>query len=416
LTESYRYSANLESESLFDLDENESLMQITSDFQGLAHLGTLKRPAPGREEDIFSVEDYVGSFQLSESVHDLGQGLMMDRSVSGQGYVAKDMRGRGQRSYESGTGAYRSEERSDTFSGFMAKDLDASYDSLSHIVTPRTFLNISQKWSEGMRLHSPSSLIAEEYSSATRLKKKATAASPRELVSEANFSGTAKLQTFVGTNGTPAVHRDETLMGDYEVSRRIMISGVAKYDRPHLYLRKDGLRVGDVAVYTITITNDGNAAIGPLFLQDLFPSGARFLNATLRPNQIGQNSSNWTLLHLSIGDTLRIGINLDVEKCDENIINRAIVVGNCSTGQVAAQNQSVIGRDFLKCCPPPERPTGVIYAAAANMSCACSGPESGNETDYLDPMQMEMQWDREEEGACPLSCPELDKAHNSVKG
>jgi len=414
-TESYRYSANLESESLFDLDENGSLMQIKSGFQGLAHLGTQKRPAPGREGDIFSVEDYAGYFQLEGSVHDLGQGLMMDRSSSGRGYVAKDARARRQRSYESGTGAYRSQERSDTFSGFMAKDLDASYHSLSHKVTPRTFLNISQKWSEGMRLHTPSSLIADEYRSATRLKKKALAASPRELVSEANFSGTAKLQTVVGTNGTIAVDRYETLMGDYIVSRRIMISGVAKYDRPHLYLRKDGLRVGDVAVYTITITNDGNATIGPLFLQDLFPSGARFLNATLRPNQIGQNCSNWTLLHLSIGDTLRIGINLDVEKCDEDIINRARVVGNSSLGQVIAQNLSVIDRAWLGGRPRQERAAGVIYAAA-NMNCACSGREDANETDYLDAKQMEMQWDREEDGACPLSCPEIDKAHNSVKG
>ncbi len=416
--ESYRYSANLESESLFDLDENESLMQITSGFQGLAHLGTLKRPAPGREEEIFSVEDYAGYFQLEESVHDLGQGLMMDRSVSGQGYVAKDMKGRGQRSYESGTGAYRSAELMDTFSGFMAKDLDASYDSLSHIVTPRTFLNLSQKWSEGMRLHSPSSLIAEEYSSATRLKKTAVAASPRELVSEANFSGTAKLRTVVGTNGTIAVDRDETLMGDYEVSRRIMISGVAKYDRPHIYLRKDGKQVKDVAVYTITITNDGNATIGPIFLQDIFPSGARFLNATLRPNQIGQNGSNWTLLHLSIGDTLRIGINLDVEKCQGDIINRARVVGNCSRSLVTAQNQSVIFREYLGCCPPAKRPTGTEAANVPGISCACWELESANETDYLDSMQMKMQWDNgdEEGGACPLGCPEIDKAHDSVKG
>ena len=223
--ESYRYSSSLHSESLFDLDENQSKMQIKSDFQGLAHLGTLKLPAPGREGDIISVEDYAGSFQLSESIHDLGQGLMMDRSVSGQGYVAKDARGQGQRSYESGTGAYRSVERMDTFSGFMSKDLDASHDSLSHKVTPRTFLNISQKWSEGMQSRTPASLIAEEYSSATRLKKKATAASPRELVSEANFSGTAKLRTAVGKNGTLAVDRDEIFMGDYEVMRRIMLSG-----------------------------------------------------------------------------------------------------------------------------------------------------------------------------------------------
>jgi uncharacterized repeat protein (TIGR01451 family) len=415
--ESYRYSANLESESLFDLDENQSKMQINSGFQGLAHLGTLKLPAPGQGEDIIYVEDYAGDFQLAQSIHDLGQGLMMDRSVSGRGYVAKDARAPGQRSYESGTGAYRAVEQRGTFSGFMAKDLDASYDNVSYKVTPRTFLNVSQKWSEGMRLHTPSSLISEEYSSATRLKKKATAASPREFVSEAGFSGTAKLRTLVGTNETLAVDRDETLMGDYEIKRRIILPGPAKYDRPHLYLRKDGQQVKDVAAYTITITNDGNAAIGPIFLQDLFPSGARFLNATLRPNQIGENSSNWTLLHLSIGDTLRIGINLDVEKCQGDIINRVLAVGNCSRALVAAQNRSVIFREYLACCPPAKRPARAEGAEAPGTSCACWGQESANETDYLDATQMEMQWGKagEEEESCPLNCPTVEKAHTSVK-
>ena len=291
-----------------------------------------------------------------------------------------------------------------------------SHSSISHKVTPRTFLNISQKWSEGIQSQTQSSLIAEEYSSATRLKKKAVAASPRELESEANFSGTAKLRTAVGKNGTLAVDRDEIFIGDFEVKRKIMLSGSAKYDRPHLYLRKDGKLVKDVAAYTITITNDGNAAVGPIFLQDLFPPGARFLNATLRPNQIGESSSNWTLLHLSIGDTLRIGINLDVEKCDGDIINRAFVLGNCSLAQVAAQNRSVIFREYLGCCPPAKAPTGA-EADAPGISCACWGLESANETDYLDSTQMKMQWDNadEEEGGCPLSCPELEDAHASVQ-
>ena len=160
-----------------------------------------------------------------------------------------------------------------------------------------------------------------------------------------------------------------------------------------------------MAVYTITITNDGNATIGPLFLQDLFPSGARFLNATLRPNQIGQNGSNWTLLHLSIGDTLRIGINLDVEKCEGDIINRALVVGNCSLGQVFAQNRSVIVRDYLGCCPPAKRPAGTEAANVPGISCACWEQESANETDYLDATQMKMQWDRRRGWGLPLELP-----------
>ncbi len=413
--ESYRYSRALESESLYDLDENQSTMQIKSGFAGLAHLGTLKRPAPGRGDDIISVEDYAGDFLLSESINDLGQGLMMDRSASGLGYVAKDMLGGGQRSYESGTGSYRLEESGDTLSGFMSKDLEVAHHSVSHSVTPRTFLNVSQKWSEGMWLLSPSSIIAEDYSSATRLKMRAVAASPRELRSEANFSGTAKLKTSVVKNETHAVDREETLMGDYEVSRRIILSGCARYDRPHLYLRKDGQRVEDVAVYTITITNDGNTTLGPLFLQDIFPPGAKFINATLRPNQISRNSSNWTLLHLSIGDTLKIGINLDVEKCDDKIINRAFLTGNCSFGQVFALNRSVISRGYLGCCPLTQRPTRSEEAEAPGIGCACWEEETAtaNETDYLDAMQMQMQWGNagEDEGDCPLNCESVKDSY-----
>lgn len=421
--EYYRYSANLGSEIYLDLDENQSTVQIKSDFQGLAHLGALKLPANSsrRKGGIISAEDYAGAFQIRENIHDLGQGLMMDRSVSGRGYVARDALAQGQRSYESGTGAFQSEERMDSFSGFMAKDLEASHYSLSHKVTPRTFLNISQKWSEGMQSHTQTSLIAEEYSSASRLKKKATAASTRELLSEASFSGIAKLRTAVGSkygkNQSLDVDRDETLMGDYTVKRKIILTGPAKYDRPHLYLRKDGrlVKEKDVAAYTITITNDGNAAIGPLFLQDLFPLGARFLNATLRPNQLGKNSSNWTLLHLSIGDTIKIGINLNVEKCEGDIVNRAIVLGNCSQGSVAAQNQSVVFREYLRCCPTEELPSGP-EAAAPGISCACWEQETANETDYLDPTQMMMQWDNAlDEGGCPLSCPAVEQAHASVQ-
>ncbi len=405
--ESYRYSKTITSESLYDLDKNQSLMRINAGFSGLVHLGTLKRPDPGRGEDIISVEDFAGDFLLSEGVHDLGQGLMMDRSASGLGYIARDLHGPRLRSRESGTGSYRSDERIEAFSGFMSKNLEADHHGLSQPVTTGTSLSISQKWAEGMELTNPASLslISEQYSSASHLKLHATAASSRELLSEANFSGIATLKAAVIKNGTLAVDREETLMGDYNVSRRIIVSGCAKYDRPHLYLRKEGRQVKYVALYTITITNDGNTTIGPLFLQDIFPPGARFINATVRPNQIGMNSSNWTLLHLSIGDTLRIGINLDVERCGDDIVNRAFLVGNSSLGQVFAQNRSVISRGYLGCCPPA-RPMREENGQGAGCACWDENAAVTNETDYLNANLMQMQWDGAGEGSCPLNCAE----------
>ncbi|MCX6670171.1 MAG: lamin tail domain-containing protein [Methanothrix sp.] len=409
--ELYRYSTRLDTESHFNLDKNGSLLEIKSDLQGLANLGTLKRPVnfAARGGDTFTNEEYAGIFRIQENIYDFGQDLVQDRSVSGGGYVASDTQvGNRQRSHESGTGTYRSEERIETLSSFMAKDMGAAHGSLSYKISSRTSLNLSQKWAEGMWSKSASSLISEEISSAGRLKKKAVAASLKELESETSFSGKAEFRTGYGKSKSPQVEQDALLVGDYQVTRKIILSGVSRYDEPHLYLRKDGHLQNDVAAYTISITNDGNASLGPLFLWDLFPCNARFLNSSMRPSQLDQNSSSWTLVHLAIGDTLKIEIHLDVKRCDGDIINRVKVAGNCSLGQAKAWNQSIINRAWLGSCSPAKE-----TARPAGISCACSKEERSNETLYFDPVLA--QWDDGDDSSCPLSCPEVEAAHESVK-
>jgi uncharacterized repeat protein (TIGR01451 family) len=188
------------------------------------------------------------------------------------------------------------------------------------------------------------------------------------------------------------------------VIRKIVISKGARFDEPHLYLCKSGRLVNDVAFYTITITNDGNVALGPIFLQDLFPNGARFINSTLRPLLIGKNSSNWTLVHLAIGDSMKIGINLNIKKCPGNIVNRALVVGNYSSGSVKAQNLSVIDRAWLGGCAPA--PTEAPVQPLSSCACLQEGASISNETEYFDPVQS--PWS--DEGSCPLNCPAFGDA------
>jgi uncharacterized repeat protein (TIGR01451 family) len=418
--ESYRQSTHLDCIGRFEMDKNESIMDISSNFRGVAHFKAHKLPlnSSAGGGDINSVEDYAGDFRIVESLHDMGQGLLSDRSASGTGYVARDsVMGTRQRSHESGTGAYRSDERIDTTNNFMYKDLNASFFALRLNVTPRTSLNISRKWAEGMWSRGCTGFIGEEYSGARRLKKSTLATSLSEMESEADFSGTAELQAaYEGDcckNGSMQVDRDERLVGDYVVKRKIMISKASLFDRPHLHIQKDGRLVkdgwqgNDVAVYTITITNDGNAALGPLFLQDIFPEGASFINATVRPTKLGPNSSNWTLLHLSIGDTVRIGIDLDVEGCEGDIINRAAASGNCSAGLALAENMSIIDTAWLGGCAPATEhallPEGI--------ACACLAEEAANETEYFDPVRE--RWD---DSSCPLDCSAQEDAHRSAEG
>jgi uncharacterized repeat protein (TIGR01451 family) len=406
----YRYSIRLDTESHFDLDENGSMIEIKSDFQGLANLETLKKPVNSiaKGGDTFTKEEYAGIFRIQESIYDFGQDLMQDRSVSGSGYVASDTQaGNRQRSHESGTGAYRSEERIETLAGFMAKNLDANHYSVSYKVTPHTSLNISQKWVEGMWSKTASSFIGEEISSAERLKKKAVAASLSELESEASFSGKAELRTVFGKSKSRQMDQDVLLIGDYQLKRRITRSEVSEYDEPHLYIRKDGKLQNDVAAYTITVTNNGNASFGPLLLWDLFPIGARYINSSLRPSQLDQNSSNWTLVHLAVGDTVKIKINLDIKRCDANIVNRVVISGTSSFGQASVWNQSIIDRSWLGGCAPDSE---VVVPACS--SCALSQEEIANETEYFDPVLA--RCNDEDDSSCPFSCPEADESYETV--
>jgi uncharacterized repeat protein (TIGR01451 family) len=208
------------------------------------------------------------------------------------------------------------------------------------------------------------------------------------------------------------VDQDETLIGDYKVERKIVISKGSMYDEPHLYLCKDGRLVNDVAVYTIIITNDGNAALGPIFLQDLFPNGARFINSTLRPLQIGKNSSNWTLVHLAIGDSMKIGIDLNIKKCQGDVVNRALVVGNYSSGSVNAQNLSVIDRAWLGGCAPT--PTEAPVQPLSSCACLQEEASTSNETEYFDPVQAPWSGNGVGEGSCPLNCPAIVDEKSSI--
>ena len=67
------------------------------------------------------------------------------------GYAASDKRiGTSQRSYESGTGNYKAEDRIQTQTNYLAKDINASNGPMKYNYTPDVNVHLSQKWSEGM--------------------------------------------------------------------------------------------------------------------------------------------------------------------------------------------------------------------------------------------------------------------------
>ena len=112
------------------------------------------------------------------------------------------------------------------------------------------------------------------------------------------------------------------------------------------------MNIRKVATYTITIENDGNAALGPIYVKDLFPPGAVFDEpSSLRPTELTETSANWTLTHLAIGDVATITLKLDVAKYyPEELVNRVEVCGGYGDGWVCASNFSALELNWLSCC------------------------------------------------------------------
>ena len=91
---------------------------------------------------------------------------------SEQGYVSGDRNvGDAQKSYESGTGKYQSDERISTVVNYMAKDIKLEHAPTNYTYTPDVSVASDLKWSEGMWSKSPVSLISEKFSSIESLKR-----------------------------------------------------------------------------------------------------------------------------------------------------------------------------------------------------------------------------------------------------
>jgi uncharacterized repeat protein (TIGR01451 family) len=237
-------------------------------------------------------------------------------------------------------------------------------------------INSSLKWTEGMYSKTAStSYIGEEYTSITELDRDSVARGLNEMETTANFSGQARYRTVLERNGTdPEVDIDESYNGDYSVERHVIFTGVAKYDRPHLNVTKtlDGIveetlpwghgeehlagetKTRDVASYTINIENDGNKALGPVYVQDLFPPGSAYIEASVRPSELAETRANWTLMSIGIGDVVNINLELDVsEYHPSELVNRVEVWGginNCEDW-VYASNFSALEVEWLTCSP-----------------------------------------------------------------
>jgi uncharacterized repeat protein (TIGR01451 family) len=391
MTESYRRASHIDRESRFFLDRNESVMEFDSSFDGEATIGFIRMPtntSTFRATPLFEGrEDYSGSFRVYQKVDEYGKAVKSEKEAAGTGFVSVDKRvGSSQRTYEYGSGSYDVDEIIETYTNYIAKDISVVASPAATPVAGSSLL-----WKEGIASKDPGkSYLGEEYSSVSRLDKETVARGLNEMETAATFSGTARYRiVHVGrsanatANATanssskgaadPAIDFDETYTGDYSIERRVLISGAAKYDRPHLNVSKALYNISTetvpwgygephlpgetkkrkVAQYTIRIENDGNRALGPILVRDIFPPGATFIEpSSLRPTSVSGGGANWTLTHLAIGGVAKINLTLDVTATmTQELVNRAEVCGGFGGDQwICAANYTALEMGWLPCC------------------------------------------------------------------
>ncbi len=359
--EIYRYATKLSLDCGLHLDENGSDIDLQSYFQGAGHFGMLKKALNSTPHDaaIFaSLEDYTGSFKVYEKVSEHGKNVLSDISVSGSGFAAADKRiHESQRSYEAGTGPIRYEEQIQTATSYLAKEIEASHESMSYRLSPLTNFNSSMRWQVGMWTRNRNiSFIGEKFS-AGRLKKSTVIRGASEMETEADFSGRAEFRTEYKDrrNKTQDMEASDEFLGEYHLKRRVLLDAVSRFDQPHLsiYLADNGSPLNSSFIkYTITVQNDGNHALGPIYIRDLFPPGTKYISSSVGPSELTPGYANWTLLSLGIGGSSSIELDLNVTNAIKSIVNRVDAIGGYDDQWVSTENFSVIQLNWLPCCQP----------------------------------------------------------------
>jgi large repetitive protein len=187
---------------------------------------------------------------------------------------------------------------------------------------------------------------------------------------EADFSGRAQFKSQYVKSGNQT--KDELSLydeyvGKYKINHNLTLSGVARFDEPHLSISKVGSldpAGGSFINYVITAVNDGNRALGPVYVLDLFPPGTEYVYSTLRPSDLASNSVQWTLLHLGIGSSSTIELKLNATEDLDNLVNRVQARGGYNDEWVSAENYSALQLNWLSCCPPQLRTSKTGYVDA----------------------------------------------------
>ena len=355
--QSTTYASSVSKELLARSDYGSSELNLSTDSIGRTNIEYCS-------EDLKLSEVYLGAFQIDEIVSENDYQRKVN-STGESAYVDVYKKAKGSYStYERGSGIYQAEEQIEGGS-YARKDLSLIYLPSSYAYSPRTIINRSLMWEEGIKLNTSNGLYAEEsYSSLERMKKDVQVNWPNELRTYSSFTGKANLRSVFrpdNNSSNLAVVRDE-YVGNYTIERKITIQ--PKYTTPHMSVYKQGYIDPDrcdVLRFTVTVVNDGNRTFAPIYVRDTFPSGTRFIGSSIEPIELTRSYGNWSIPSLGSGESASIDMQFKVITRRENYTNRArantIYVyssrGTLRERNLRVSNSTTLDVDWSSC--PPEK-------------------------------------------------------------
>jgi len=350
ICESHTDAARLDSDIIVHYRNFDLGARISSDYDGVGRINS-------NLSNFRASEEYAGRFNITndykENISD-----EISLSVDGEGFISTDKKigSEGETdqyayTYEKGTGEYHSEELIDasdistinispilisppsTSNIFLAKDVSLRQAPVNHSYARVTPLPMSLSWSEGTGSGAKNgAFMRSEYSDLRELDAETLIISANETRTSARFTGRARFQSGYINSSDPEkgfVFIEDEFVGNFSIVRGHKV--YPALNKPHMSITNQGrIDPQDCGIlrYIITLANDGNRPLGPVFVRTSFPTGTSYLDSSIRPFELSSRYANWSISRLSIGEAVKINLDLRVTARKENYSSssRAVTV------------------------------------------------------------------------------------------
>jgi len=356
-------------------DEAKIKFFMEQSAKGLGFVRTYKDLNTGREPQVLTNQVIMTGRGIT------GQFAVSTVTISGEAGTKLAMR-------ESGSGSYEREEElrylRENRSIKDASNLSVSYQATNFQLPGTGSINYTSKWTdrEKAKNYVTSESVEESYRYATKIQKEGQIEMDRNgtnMTADSEFEGMRHAGYFKASKPddkgrvSPLMEMSSDYTGSFRVKERLgttysnrlnAITTVKHYEMPHItiYQRSEIDNTNENNInYTISILNDGNRTLGPIYLMDLFPAGMSFFDASAHPSEevlLDADHANWTFTSLPIGRSLTLYLRLMRYVVLETPVNWVFVKAGHDGTWITANNSTLSNLNWLT-STPTGKPSGI---------------------------------------------------------